>query len=102
MHVFSIHITFYIKFPFAYQLIKNIIHYYNLKGMITLLTFSLSLSLPILPSFSLVLLVFLNMMLFYKLWMLEYSAQSLTTWQGLRLHERYMDIDRHRCTFCTK
>nr|XP_046246243.1 protein Aster-B isoform X7 [Scatophagus argus] len=38
-------------------------------------------------SFVLVLLVFLNMMLFYKLWMLEYSAQSLTTWQGLRLHE---------------
>ncbi|XP_031429416.1 protein Aster-B isoform X5 [Clupea harengus] len=36
---------------------------------------------------SLVLLVFLNMMLFYKLWMLEYSAQSLTTWQGLRLQE---------------
>ncbi|XP_037395929.1 protein Aster-B isoform X10 [Pygocentrus nattereri] len=34
---------------------------------------------------SLVLLVFLNMMLFYKLWMLEYSAQSLMTWQGLRL-----------------
>ncbi|XP_027135895.1 GRAM domain-containing protein 1B isoform X2 [Larimichthys crocea] len=38
-------------------------------------------------SFVLVLLVFLNMMLFYKLWMLEYSAQSLTNWQGLRLHE---------------
>ncbi|KAJ8368904.1 hypothetical protein SKAU_G00089320 [Synaphobranchus kaupii] len=38
-------------------------------------------------SFVLVLLVFLNMMLFYKLWMLEYSAQSLTTWQGLRIHE---------------
>uniref|UniRef100_A0A673BR10 GRAM domain containing 1Bb n=1 Tax=Sphaeramia orbicularis TaxID=375764 RepID=A0A673BR10_9TELE len=38
-------------------------------------------------SFVLILLVFLNMMLFYKLWMLEYSAQSLTTWQGLRLHE---------------
>uniref|UniRef100_A0A8C6TIZ4 GRAM domain containing 1Bb n=1 Tax=Neogobius melanostomus TaxID=47308 RepID=A0A8C6TIZ4_9GOBI len=36
---------------------------------------------------SLVLLVFLNMLLFYKLWMLEYSAQSLTTWQSLRLHE---------------
>uniref|UniRef100_A0A8C2HEA4 GRAM domain containing 1Bb n=1 Tax=Cyprinus carpio TaxID=7962 RepID=A0A8C2HEA4_CYPCA len=35
----------------------------------------------------LVLLVFLNMMLFYKLWMLEYSAQSLSSWQGLRLHE---------------
>ncbi|KAK2847858.1 hypothetical protein Q7C36_009540 [Tachysurus vachellii] len=38
-------------------------------------------------SFVLVLLVFLNMMLFYKLWMLEYSAQSLMTWQGLRLDE---------------
>ncbi|XP_052374845.1 protein Aster-B-like isoform X4 [Oncorhynchus keta] len=38
-------------------------------------------------SFVLVLLVFLNMMLFYKLWMLEYSAQHLTTWQGLRIHE---------------
>ncbi|XP_016431840.1 GRAM domain-containing protein 1B-like [Sinocyclocheilus rhinocerous] len=35
----------------------------------------------------LVLLVFLNMMLFYKLWMLEYTAQSLTGWQGLRSHE---------------
>ncbi|XP_038830213.1 protein Aster-B-like, partial [Salvelinus namaycush] len=40
-------------------------------------------------SFVLVLLVFLNMMLFYKLSMLEYSAQHLTTWQGLRIHERY-------------
>ena len=51
----------------------------------------LSLSIPLSlspPGSSLVLLVFLNMMLFYKLWMLEYSAQSLTTWQGLRLHER--------------
>lgn len=48
-------------------------------------------------SCSLVLLVFLNMMLFYKLWMLEYSAQSLTTWQGLRLHERYP----HALTWCT-
>uniref|UniRef100_A0A673MIA5 GRAM domain-containing protein 1B-like n=1 Tax=Sinocyclocheilus rhinocerous TaxID=307959 RepID=A0A673MIA5_9TELE len=38
-------------------------------------------------SFYLVLLVFLNMMLFYKLWMLEYTAQSLTGWQGLRSHE---------------
>ncbi|XP_035380885.1 protein Aster-B isoform X4 [Electrophorus electricus] len=37
---------------------------------------------------SLVLLVFLNMMLFYKLWMLEYSAQTLRTWQGLRLDDR--------------
>ncbi|XP_071392202.1 protein Aster-B-like [Centroberyx affinis] len=36
---------------------------------------------------SLVLLVFLNMMLFYKLWMLEYTTQSLTAWQGLRPQE---------------
>uniref|UniRef100_A0A672NXZ7 GRAM domain containing 1B n=1 Tax=Sinocyclocheilus grahami TaxID=75366 RepID=A0A672NXZ7_SINGR len=35
----------------------------------------------------LVLLVFLNMMLFYKLWMLEYTAQGLTSWQGFRSHE---------------
>ncbi|XP_075695391.1 protein Aster-B isoform X2 [Rhinoderma darwinii] len=35
----------------------------------------------------LVLLVMLNMMLFYKLWMLEYSTQALTTWQGLRIQE---------------
>lgn len=39
-------------------------------------------------SSSLVLLVILNMMLFYKLWMLEYTTQTLTTWQGLRLQER--------------
>ncbi|XP_051952629.1 protein Aster-B-like isoform X3 [Xyrauchen texanus] len=38
-------------------------------------------------SFVLMLLIFLNMMLFYKLWMLEYSTQSLTSWQGLCLHE---------------
>ncbi|XP_041030361.1 protein Aster-B isoform X2 [Carcharodon carcharias] len=38
-------------------------------------------------SFVLVLLVFLNMMLFYKLWMLEYTTQSLTTWHGIRLQE---------------
>ncbi|XP_056399487.1 protein Aster-B isoform X7 [Hyla sarda] len=35
----------------------------------------------------LVLLVMLNMMLFYKLWVLEYSTQALTTWQGLRIRE---------------
>ncbi|XP_068094918.1 protein Aster-B isoform X3 [Hyperolius riggenbachi] len=35
----------------------------------------------------LVLLVLLNVMLFYKLWMLEYSTQALSTWQGLRLQE---------------
>ncbi|XP_062894675.1 protein Aster-B isoform X1 [Mobula hypostoma] len=38
-------------------------------------------------TFVLVLLVFLNMMLFYKLWMLEYTTQSLTTWHGIRLQE---------------
>ncbi|XP_019483878.1 PREDICTED: GRAM domain-containing protein 1B isoform X3 [Hipposideros armiger] len=38
--------------------------------------------------FSLVLLVLLNVMLFYKLWMLEYTTQTLTAWQGLRLQER--------------
>ncbi|ELW65857.1 GRAM domain-containing protein 1B [Tupaia chinensis] len=37
---------------------------------------------------SLVLLVVLNMMLFYKLWMLEHTTQTLTAWQGLRLQER--------------
>uniref|UniRef100_A0A674C872 GRAM domain containing 1B n=1 Tax=Salmo trutta TaxID=8032 RepID=A0A674C872_SALTR len=36
-------------------------------------------------SFVLVLLVFLNMMLFYKLWMLEYTTQSLTSWHNYRL-----------------
>ncbi|XP_041742366.1 protein Aster-B isoform X6 [Coregonus clupeaformis] len=36
---------------------------------------------------SLVLLVFLNMILFYKLWMLEYTTQSLTSWHGLRQQE---------------
>ncbi|KAM9079373.1 protein Aster-B isoform 2-T3 [Megaptera novaeangliae] len=36
----------------------------------------------------LVLLLILNMMLFYKLWMLEYTTQTLTAWQGLRLQER--------------
>ncbi|KAF7241235.1 Protein Aster-B [Varanus komodoensis] len=40
------------------------------------------------PEDHLVLLVILNMMLFYKLWMLEYTTQTLTAWQGLRLQER--------------
>ncbi|CAO2624405.1 Protein Aster-B [Lemmus lemmus] len=35
-----------------------------------------------------VLLVILNMMLFYQLWMLEYTSQTLTVWQGLRLQEK--------------
>ncbi|XP_055797841.1 protein Aster-B isoform X3 [Salvelinus fontinalis] len=38
-------------------------------------------------SFVLVLLVFLNMMLFYKLWMLEYTTQSLTSWHGIQPQE---------------
>uniref|UniRef100_A0A4W6DXV3 GRAM domain containing 1Ba n=1 Tax=Lates calcarifer TaxID=8187 RepID=A0A4W6DXV3_LATCA len=36
---------------------------------------------------SLVLLVFLNVMLFHKLWMLEYTTQSLTAAQGFRAQE---------------
>ncbi|XP_069470198.1 protein Aster-B isoform X9 [Ambystoma mexicanum] len=36
----------------------------------------------------LVLLVILNLMLFYRLWMLEYTTQTLTAWQGLRLQDR--------------
>ncbi|KAI1893757.1 hypothetical protein AGOR_G00126960 [Albula goreensis] len=48
-------------------------------------------------SFVLVLLVFLNMMLFYKLWMLEYSTQSLTSWQEwaqlLESQQRYHDAE---------
>ncbi|KAL7981554.1 hypothetical protein Chor_005642 [Crotalus horridus] len=40
------------------------------------------------PCKDLVLLVILNMLLFYKLWMLEYTTQTLTAWQGLRLQER--------------
>uniref|UniRef100_A0A3Q3JMD2 VASt domain-containing protein n=1 Tax=Monopterus albus TaxID=43700 RepID=A0A3Q3JMD2_MONAL len=58
------------------------IHY--LPGGLALYSVS---KLLLIISFVLVLLVFLNMILFYKLWMLEYSTQSLTTWQGLRLHE---------------
>ncbi|KAM8853515.1 protein Aster-B isoform X9 [Synchiropus splendidus] len=58
--------------------------HHHLPGGLALYSVS---KLLLIISFVLVLLVFLNMMLFYKLWMLEYSAQSLTTWQGLRLHE---------------
>uniref|UniRef100_A0A8C9V9G9 GRAM domain containing 1B n=1 Tax=Scleropages formosus TaxID=113540 RepID=A0A8C9V9G9_SCLFO len=42
----------------------------------------------VIVSFVLVLLVFLNMMLFYKLWMLEHTTQSLATWPGLQPQER--------------
>ncbi|XP_053371819.1 protein Aster-B isoform X3 [Clarias gariepinus] len=38
-------------------------------------------------SFVLVLLVFLNLMLFYKLWMLEQATQSLVSLQGLRARD---------------
>ncbi|CAL8278811.1 unnamed protein product [Arctogadus glacialis] len=41
----------------------------------------------LLISYVLVLLVFLNMMLFYKLWGLEYTAQSLTSWRDLQPQE---------------
>ncbi|XP_056138979.1 protein Aster-B isoform X1 [Lampris incognitus] len=58
--------------------------HHHLSGGLALYSVS---KLLLIISFVLVLLVFLNMMLFYKLWMLEYSAQSLTTWQSLRLHE---------------
>ncbi|XP_047449763.1 protein Aster-B isoform X1 [Mugil cephalus] len=62
--------------------------HHNLPGGLALYSVSkLLLIISFVICLSLVLLVFLNMMLFYKLWMLEYSAQSLTTWQGLRLHE---------------
>uniref|UniRef100_A0A8C7JGE3 GRAM domain containing 1Bb n=1 Tax=Oncorhynchus kisutch TaxID=8019 RepID=A0A8C7JGE3_ONCKI len=56
----------------------------HLPGGIALYSVS---KLLLIISFVLVLLVLLNMMLFYKVWMLEYSAQHLTTWQGLRIHE---------------
>ncbi|XP_029963605.1 protein Aster-B isoform X3 [Salarias fasciatus] len=63
-------------------------HHHHLPGGLALYSVSkLLLIISFVICLSLVLLVFLNMMLFYKLWMLEYSAQSLTTWQGLRLHE---------------
>ncbi|XP_055516759.1 protein Aster-B isoform X2 [Leucoraja erinacea] len=51
------------------------IHLYSVSKLLLIITFVL------------VLLVFLNMMLFYKLWMLEYTTQSLTTWHGIRLQE---------------
>ncbi|XP_047191558.1 protein Aster-B isoform X5 [Scophthalmus maximus] len=63
-------------------------HHHHLPAGLALYSVSkLLLIISFVICLSLVLLVFLNMMLFYKLWMLEYSAQSLTTWQGLRLHE---------------
>uniref|UniRef100_A0A8C6WEA5 GRAM domain containing 1Ba n=1 Tax=Neogobius melanostomus TaxID=47308 RepID=A0A8C6WEA5_9GOBI len=42
-------------------------------------------------SLVLILLVFLNLMLFYKLWMLEYATTSLTASQGFRPNERYQE-----------
>uniref|UniRef100_H3AQJ0 GRAM domain containing 1B n=1 Tax=Latimeria chalumnae TaxID=7897 RepID=H3AQJ0_LATCH len=55
------------------------IQLYSVSKLLLIISFVICLSL--------VLLVFLNMMLFYKLWMLEYTTQGLTTWQGLRLQE---------------
>uniref|UniRef100_A0A4W5RP32 GRAM domain containing 1Ba n=1 Tax=Hucho hucho TaxID=62062 RepID=A0A4W5RP32_9TELE len=56
----------------------------NVPGGLALYSVS---KLLVIISFVLVLLVFLNMMLFYKLWMLEYTTQSLTSWHGLRPQE---------------
>uniref|UniRef100_A0AAZ3QCA4 VASt domain-containing protein n=1 Tax=Oncorhynchus tshawytscha TaxID=74940 RepID=A0AAZ3QCA4_ONCTS len=56
----------------------------NVPGGLALYSVS---KLLLIISFVLVLLVFLNMMLFYKLWMLEYTTQSLTSWHGLRPQE---------------
>ncbi|CAJ1064473.1 protein Aster-B-like [Xyrichtys novacula] len=68
----------------------------------------------VLVSLVLIMLVFLNIMLFYKLWMLEFTMQSLVTSQGLRpqdsrnpqtqlewvqfldSHQRYHDDDLQR------
>ncbi|XP_038634842.1 protein Aster-B isoform X9 [Scyliorhinus canicula] len=55
------------------------IQLYSVSKLLLIISFVICLSL--------VLLVFLNMMLFYKLWMLEYTTQSLTTWHGIRLQE---------------
>lgn len=59
-------------------------HAPDTSGGLTLYSFS---KLLLLLSLVLVLLVFLNMMLFYKLWMLEYATQSLTAAQGLQPQE---------------
>ncbi|CAB1352948.1 unnamed protein product [Coregonus sp. 'balchen'] len=56
----------------------------NVPGGLALYSVS---KLLLIISFVLVLLVFLNMILFYKLWMLEYTTQSLTSWHGLRQQE---------------
>ncbi|XP_034033622.1 protein Aster-B-like isoform X3 [Thalassophryne amazonica] len=60
-------------------------HVPEAAGGLVLYSFS---KLLLLFSLVLVLLVFLNMMLFYKLWMLEDTAQSLTAVQELQPHER--------------
>uniref|UniRef100_A0A673B8A9 GRAM domain containing 1Ba n=1 Tax=Sphaeramia orbicularis TaxID=375764 RepID=A0A673B8A9_9TELE len=56
-------------------------HIPDTSGGLALYSFS---RLLLLISLVLVLLVFLNVMLFYKLWMLEYTTQSLTAAHGLR------------------
>ncbi|XP_030009939.1 protein Aster-B-like isoform X11 [Sphaeramia orbicularis] len=60
-------------------------HIPDTSGGLALYSFSrLLLLISLVICISLVLLVFLNVMLFYKLWMLEYTTQSLTAAHGLR------------------
>ncbi|XP_030237031.1 protein Aster-B isoform X1 [Gadus morhua] len=65
--------------PHLPHLLPSGLALYSVSKLLVVISFVICLSL--------VLLVLLNAMLFYKLWRLEYSAQSLPTWQGLRLHE---------------
>ncbi|XP_043935411.1 protein Aster-B-like [Protopterus annectens] len=55
------------------------IPFYSVSKLLLLISFVICLSL--------VLLVFLNMLLLYKLWMLEYTTQSLASWHGRRFQE---------------
>ncbi|XP_076017374.1 protein Aster-B-like isoform X2 [Genypterus blacodes] len=59
-------------------------HTPDTHGGLALYSFS---KLLLLISLVLILLVFLNMMLFYKLWMLEYTTQTLTAANGLQTQE---------------
>lgn len=86
-----------IQFPLTYSVDLGPRHLPKALGILPGVTgkqwaVKCSSKLPVFFISSLVLLVVLNMMLFYKLWMLEYTTQTLTAWQGLRLHERYCPI----------
>lgn len=59
-------------------------HISDSSGGLALYSFS---RLLLLISLVLILLVFLNLMLFYKLWMLEYTTTNLVASHGLRPHE---------------